>query len=383
MLPSWSLRTIVLLIYCFINGLFIYKYGLRLTDWKIITGLFLLYNTAVILITQYILPLFRSLKTTTLYIAFTAITILLIILQYSINPTTIQVDRWSAIHHFLDNLTTGIYPYSAQTHLGGYGSPFPVWQLLHLPFYFLHNVGLSFTVGLLLFLHSLSLHISTSRSFCALLLLIISPAFLYEIIVRSDLMVNILVSSSILLYCIHHKLTITQHYIPLAIIIGLLMSTRLSAIIPFCIYYFQQFWHTPLKQQIPFITIIITTFGITFLPLLLWDSNMLLHFQYNPFILQTRQGHLTDFLLYIPIGIILAYWHKQQLYSYFVATTTILIILVTTTFLHQMYIQHTWLQLFQSTFDITYYGMALPTTCAALVTQQKSSPLHNNPVHNT
>lgn len=64
-------------------------------------------------------------------------------MQYLIDPYQIQVDRWSAIHNFINYLVHGRYPYMAPTHLGGYGSPFPVWQFLHIPFYYLNNVGLS------------------------------------------------------------------------------------------------------------------------------------------------------------------------------------------------------------------------------------------------
>ena len=71
-----------------------------------------------------------------------------------IDPYSIKVDRWSAIHNFLTCLLAGEYPYAAQTHLGGYGSPFPVWQLFHLPFYLLGNVGLSLIVAVIIFAYS-------------------------------------------------------------------------------------------------------------------------------------------------------------------------------------------------------------------------------------
>ena len=86
---------------------------------------------------------------------------------------------------------------------------------------------------------------------------------------------------------------------------------------------------------------IIISFVITFLPFLLWKSNMLLFFEYNPFILQTRQGHLTDLLLMIAIGIY-----------------------VIVTFIHNMYLHDNWNELFESAYDITYFGMALPFLCA-------------------
>ena len=106
--------------------------------------------------------------------------VLLIIGQACINPYQINVDRWSAIHNFISELLEGRFPYKAETHLHGYGSPFPVWQILHIPFYLLGNVGLSFSVGTFLFLHSMYRLWGTRVSFIAFILLIASPAYLYR-----------------------------------------------------------------------------------------------------------------------------------------------------------------------------------------------------------
>ena len=42
-----------------------------------------------------------------------------------------------------------------------------------------------------------------------------------------------------------------------------------------------------------------------------------------------------------------------------------LFLLVTVTFTHTMFVNNSWTELFDSTFDITYFGMALPFLCAA------------------
>ena len=111
--------------------------------------------------------------------------LLAIFLQYVVDPYSLQVDRWSAIHNFLAAMQQGDYPYGASTHLGGYGSPFPVWQILHLPFYFLGNVGLSIFVVVLVFIGTLY-HIHSNKvALMATILLFISPAFWYEIAVRT------------------------------------------------------------------------------------------------------------------------------------------------------------------------------------------------------
>jgi uncharacterized membrane protein YphA (DoxX/SURF4 family) len=42
----------------------------------------------------------------------------------------------------------------------------------------------------------------------------------------------------------------------------------------------------------------------------------------------------------------------------------VLILLVIVTFIHNMYLHDNWNELFESAYDITYFGMALPFLCA-------------------
>ena len=79
--------------------------------------------------------------------------------QYHFDPMQNQVDRWSAIANPLTAMFSGQFPYSAQTHLGGYASPFPVWMVFHIPFWALGNVGLSEIFTALLFVILSLIHI--------------------------------------------------------------------------------------------------------------------------------------------------------------------------------------------------------------------------------
>ena len=148
-----------LFIYILTGSLFLLKYGLRLVAWPVILPLCILYACGVVAVCKYMIPRLPHFSCAARLFYIVLMIGVFVAAQCSLDPMTIQVDRWSAIHNFLNHLVHGIYPYAAQTHLGGYGSPFPVWQLLHLPFYWLGNVGLSFAVGVILFTHSLSLHI--------------------------------------------------------------------------------------------------------------------------------------------------------------------------------------------------------------------------------
>jgi len=296
-----------------------------------------------------------------------AILTVLSVIQSLIDPYSLQVDRWSAIHNFLSNLLNGNYPYAAQTHLGGYGSPFPVWQLVHLPFYLIGNVGLSFVVGTLLFYDSLRRVAGVRKAFLAVLMLISSPAYLYEVMVRSDLLTNFLVVAALIFYMYLYKITPQNRWSLVAVIGGLVLATRFSAVIPLCICFFPQFIKLHWKQQMGMLLVAALTFVLVFLPFVLWNGDMIFFFEYNPFVLQTRQGHIIDFILVASVGIILALYCRDSLSRYTSATAIVLLLLVIITFVHNMWVDNTWNQLFESRYDITYFNMSLPFIILSLV----------------
>ena len=175
-----------------INVCFIVKYGSRVTSYYLL--FVFLYGFGVMLLS--FLKMESSKKWYVVLLAVIGI-IGMFVLQQSIDPMSINVDRWSAIHNFLDKLLQGEYPYAAKTHLDGYGSPFPVWQVFHLPFYFLGNVGLSIIFVFVLFLLSVW-NMNNKACFRVLVFLFMSPAFWYEVAVRSDILTNFLFCCTIM-----------------------------------------------------------------------------------------------------------------------------------------------------------------------------------------
>ena len=150
------INRIVFLLYILINTLFVEKYVSRVTSLHWLFAI--VYILGVVCLLWAIRHFSPKCKHPfkwflALLILFTGIAC---ILQLSIDPLSLNVDRWSAIHNFLSGMFCGQYPYGQQTHLGGYGSPFPVWQILHIPFYALGNVGMSIIIVTLLFLWTLN-----------------------------------------------------------------------------------------------------------------------------------------------------------------------------------------------------------------------------------
>ena len=375
------IHRIALLLYILINTLFVEKYVSR------VTSLHWIFAIAYIVGVVGFLWVIRhySPKCKHPFKWFLALLIIFSciagILQLSIDPLTLNVDRWSAIHNFLSGMFCGHYPYGQQTHLGGYGSPFPVWQILHIPFYALGNVGMSIIIVTILFLWTLYRLYSPKVALVAGILLCISPAFWYEIAVRSDLITNIMLSALIAEWLVHKNVKLINNVIGLAILVGLTLSTRLIAVIPLCVLYGYEFLQLSWKKQSLFLLIILSTFTLTMLPFALWQGSTLLFFEYNPFVLQTRQGSFLVLLIFACGAIGVTIWMHGRMNYRTIITGLLLTSLVVMSFVGKMWKENLWTELFSPTFDITYLSVALPFYIVYLslsLTKKQSTPLSNS-----
>lgn len=311
-------------------------------------------------------------------------------LQYAIDPYAIQVDRWSALHFPIRNLLHGEYPYAAQTHLGGYASPFPVWQVVHIPFYLLGNVGLSLGAGLALLFaclyrwgkKTMNEDFATKALTMSLLLLALSPSLWYEAAVRSDLLTNFLLTAAILLWMCSGRLSrewLRRHSTPVAIGVGLLASTRINVLIPLGVVLLPYFLQIGWRRQFRMVAMFAIVFTLTFALMAVWDWELFFHSPYSPYTLQTRQGHVSDLLLLFPLGIGLALgWtggkastpSAGDLSRAFLGTAILLVALVAVTFVHNMWASGNW-DIFSSSYDITYFDTALPFCILSLLESEK------------
>ena len=293
-------------------------------------------------------------------------------MQYAIDPMTIQVDRWSALHFPIENLLSGIYPYSAGTHLGGNSSPFPVWQILHIPFYLLGNVGLSFFAAAVLLLWSCWKVQGKEKALVVALMMVSSVAVWYEVAVRSDLAANIMLLATVINLASPH---LSQQWVEdkrwwIACAVGLLASTRILVLVPIGLLLFPYFIRMNWRSQIAVFLLTLAVFALTFAPFALWDWQEFYYFHNNPWALQTRQGNLLDFIVFVPLAIFLAMNHKGDDYRYYRNSALMLVVFVAVTFLHNMYQQENW-RLFSSTYDITYFSTALPFCWLAFISSPR------------
>ncbi len=286
--------------------------------------------------------------------------------QLLINPWSLNVDRWSAIHNFLSQLFQGVYPYSARTHLGGYGSPFPVWQLVHVPFYLLGDVGLSLFASFLFLIYSLQKVQGVRGALVSGLLLLFSPGFAYEALVRSDLVSNFMVVAAVVALLVGRRKTLAGDGLLFAILIGLLLSTRLSTGVVWLVLLLRPFLRLGFSRQLRFLLVVAAVFALTFVPFAFWDGEMLFFFTYNPFVLQTRQGSPLTLALFIPVAVALALSWGRSWRRLNAHVALALVALVATTFVVNMAATGTWGELFQSRYDITYFNMSLPFLAIAM-----------------
>lgn len=232
---------------------------------------------------------------------------------WKVDPMAVRVDRWSATTYFLDALFQGIYPYGVHTHVSetNFPSPFPVWHYLNIPFWLLGDVGLGLIVMLWLTLAVIYLHTHNIRVvFTFLLLLALSPAYWWEVLVRSDGLSNSLLVFVVILWLddvmIVHRNDVGEKWVVVAVVAGCIACTRLSAIIPIAIYLFGKYIRSGKRVWLFFPMIVASVFLFFFLPYIFWDVDSWVFFSRNPFMSQSAPGNRYILLVMVLIAIILS-----------------------------------------------------------------------------
>ena len=365
--------TLTMGLYLVVNALFVAKYSARLqpTLYPYLTFVALIIGFVLL---RYALPWLMQCKRAykpCLVMALIAVVGMLAV-QYVVDPYSIQVDRWSALHFPIQNLLHGVYPYIASTHLGGNASPFPVWQLVHIPFYLLGNVGLSYFVALALFLWSVSSRWGKRAFLGAFVLLMAAPAVWYEVAVRSDFIANLLLVATFINWLSSRITTewLTRHAVALAFIVGLFASTRLVTLIPLGLLLLPYYFSAPLRVKVMMPIVFGVVFVLTFAPFALWDWQDFFYHRNNPWSLQTRQGNTSDFFIFLPLALYLSLSWRGNWQRYYAYVALMLFLFVSITFVHNMFL-HDNFNLFSPTFDITYYNSLLPFVIVGMIEVKK------------
>jgi hypothetical protein len=191
---------------------------------------------------------------------------------------SVRVDRWSAITSFNDRLLAGQYPYEARTHLGSRVSGLPALFALGLPFQWAGDVGYLQVFVLVAF--ATICQRQWGRRFTLawpMLLLVASPAYAWEVAVRSDLASNGAVAVMFLFLCERWRGGKTPgRMAAVGALGGLVASTRLVLAVPMLAYFVGYFDRDERTAATVSACAALATFAATLAPFVIWSPRLFL-----------------------------------------------------------------------------------------------------------
>lgn len=270
-----------------INVLFVIRYGTRVFDVPSTAVVAFLAMTVALVTALYRLP--DRMFSDRLFWTASAVCCLAILVGFAWIPQeSLRVDRYEMIRLFWDNLLDGVNPYTRRPDGGNIPGPFPVYFYLAFPFYLIGELGLYALSGFVLFIGLLYRYVRDVRTRLSVLaLLVASPAFAWEMIARSTLIVNSVLVLGFILFVYGRDDTAERRIAGSAVLFGLLLSTRsimLIALAPAIPWYIDQ--GVGIRRLLTWGIIAAVVFLMTFSPMLGFDS--FLHGGLNPFQVQAK-----------------------------------------------------------------------------------------------
>jgi hypothetical protein len=358
-----------LLLYFSANALFVYKYGARtrLGSYPAVSLYAVFLTAASAFYLKFLGSRVEKLKNTHFAAAYFGILGLFAlsasVLLFKIDPYSLDVDRWSALHGFLRNLFAGEFPYLARTHLGSMASPLPVMNFMAIPFYLIGDVGY-----LQVFVFALTATIvfftpaAKNGKVLFMLAFLSSPAFWYEVAVRSELVSNMLIMCLGLLFV--EKITRGRpldYPVKAGSVCGALFCTRGIFIIPFTVFFFAKtvsaVKDVKIKKVFIFAACVFITFALFLLPFVLWDIKLFT--QNNPFLMQTNKSPTAVSIIALAIAAVLSFNVRSAGHS-FLKTAICLFALMGATLTFRIFTDGWDTAIFSHKFDITYYSTVIP-----------------------
>ncbi|NCB69337.1 MAG: hypothetical protein EOM47_10885 [Bacteroidia bacterium] len=364
-----------LILYLFVNILFIFKY---LTRTEISVPLITVLYISGILGFVYLYFKWSPKVSEKLfkYSSFVLLSITLILIAVGllyIDPYTVRVDRWSAVSFFLEGLFNGEYPYGIHTHVSetNFPSPFPLWHVINIPFYLLGDVGIGLIFFLIITFVTVKIYFNSYRkAFFFLILLILSPAYWWEVAVRSDSLSNGFLVLTFILWYTKKGYSVDKNFWLTIILCGIIASTRLSAVLPVALFLFAQYIQTNWLKKILFPLSILAFVLAVFMPFVLWTiDGTYVFFTRNPFMSQTSVGNPVFLIIMIVAGIIFALkWKNTD--EYFEYAASFMFIFMAGSQLSLIMTRGISGSFFtDSTYDLSYFTLYLPYTLMALASK--------------
>ena len=286
--------TASIFIFFFVNGLFVTKYSreFQLPIHHYFLALLYFLGIAILIFCIEKFALKKSYYSVFFWMMVVCFSVFMWILQQRISVDSLVVDRWEALQTGCKAILAGNYPYDIVLSRGNESSNLPGLILLGMPFYlFFGNVVYLQNFCFLLFVLILMKFFKNYKQrVLALLLLIFSPCYLYELYTKGDLFSNfIILAGFMMLFWKYFIQSPKINAVYVAAISAILVLTRLPVIFPLVILLLKIFTIFRLKSKIIFASVFIVTLAsilfFFFVPATSWEIIL----GHNPFQLQNKQ----------------------------------------------------------------------------------------------
>ncbi len=221
----------------------------------------------------------------------------LTLLMFQFDPSLIRNARFNLLNQSLRLLLEGSLPYGQPIY--GHHSAFPFWFVLVAPFYLIGDIGILHILGFVFFAGIL-FHYDRPIAFPVILFLLASPAFLYEIAVRSGLTTNMVLAIGYLyiLSKSHGKRNNVEEF-AWGLLGGLIISTR-GIVLIVLIIYLGYLFRRDVRSSLVLFSGWLISFTLTLVPFMLWDWRQFV--AYGPF---THQFHLTTLPIWAIVAVVI------------------------------------------------------------------------------
>ncbi len=361
----FSNQKLFLFLYLTINSFFVLKYSDRITLLPNYVFV-IIYNLLVIsvfLFLSYAKVFLNTIKKMNLIlISFSLLFFsLLMFINFKVDGLSLNTDRWSALEVLIKSVLEGKYPYTILDHLGNTSSNLPGLFYIGLPFYLLGDVGYLQPFTFLFFSIFIILSkIKNNQKVFIFLLVVLAPAYYWEVIGKSDLMSNcILVLLFIIIWKQKFNNNIFKHFYLLAFLTALFILTRGIVAIPLIIFMFSEFLKIKLFNKLLFILCFLISLTIISLPVFIDLPSLDVIIEHNPFNHQTRYAPKILIFISLVFPFILSFKVKNSS-DVILFSTYILSSLMCITFLINIIDEGFYENIQGNLFDISYLSMILP-----------------------
>lgn len=369
---------ISILILLFINFIFCYKYCSRYSEFGMSISTILLIIQFIVYKFSHKLTLSNKRKNILCYGVLSLIVGLVIISHFVIPVESLNVDRWSVISSFLTEIYQGNYPYYAKSHMGNYPGPMPIYFLIASPFQLIGELSILSCLGYCIFIVLLIKRNKTTKHLNFLLFYFTSSIFLiWEITTRSNLFTfSVLILLVLNQFAILHNKTTVKFYV-LALLTGLLLSTRSVYILPYIVFFLSSLYNREItfKNLLLFVAIAFIAFISTFIPFIYFFKSDFITM--NPFIIQSSFLVPKFYtLIFILTAVLLTFLVKNKTDKLFYSGLSLFIAIIIYSFYHLINYGFE-VSFINSKIDISYFIFCIPFLIMYLLEYDKQITIPN------